>query len=217
MESNDLSTHVWRGKAASVARAVVPTGFRELDLFLPGGGWPVGAITEVFIARYGIGELSLLMPAMVALTSSERARKWVAWIAPPFVPYAPALRQRGVDIDRLLMIHPTTDHKDRCWAIEQVVRSGSSAGVVAWIETVEDVALRRLQLAAEFKECWLVLFRPERACLRRSPAALRLKLTHSDAAMRLEVIKCRGGRPGVVDITPLARCSSGFGAESAAE
>jgi hypothetical protein len=217
VESNDFGMRVWRGKAASVARAVVPTGFRELDLFLPGGGWPVGAITEVFIARYGVGELSLLMPAMATLTGPEQARKWVTWIAPPFVPYAPALRQHGVDIDRLLMVHPTAGHKDRCWAVEQVVRSGSSAGVVAWVTTVEDVALRRLQLAAELQECWLVLFRPESACLRRSPAALRLKLTHGGAAMRLEIIKCRGGRPGVIDIASLERRSSEFKSESAVE
>jgi len=217
VESDDLGTRVWRGKAASVARAVVPTGFSELDRFLPGGGWPVGAITEVILGRYGIGELSLLMPAMAALTSPERARKWVAWIAPPFVPYAPALRQHGVDIDRLLMIHPTPGRQDRCWAVEQVVRSGSSAGVLAWLGAAENVALRRLQLAAESTECWLVLFRPESASLERSPAALRFKLTKSAAATRLDVIKCRGGRPGVIDVASLDRRSSDLKAEPAVE
>lgn len=205
MEPDDLSARVWRGRAASVARAVVPTGFSELDRFLPGGGWPVGALTEVFLARYGIGELSLLMPAMAALTSAEGAPKWIAWVAPPFVPYAPALRQHGVDIDRLLMIHPTPSRRERCWAVEQVVRSGSSAGVLAWLAAVESVALRRLQLAAELAECWLVLFRPESASLERSPAALRFRLTRSDAMARLEIIKCRGGRPGVIEALSLDR------------
>jgi protein ImuA len=208
VEPDDLSTRVWRGRAASVAQAVVPTGFSELDRFLPGGGWPVGALTEVFLARYGIGELSLLMPAMAALTSPERARKWVAWVAPPFVPYAPALRQHGVDIERLLMIHPTPSRHERCWAVEQVVRSGSSVGVLAWLAAIESVALRRLQLAAELAECWLVLFRPESASAERSPAALRLRLTRSAAMVRLDVIKCRGGRPGVIDGLSLDRRSA---------
>lgn len=205
MESEDLSARVWRGKAASVARAVISTGFGELDRFLPGGGWPIGALTEVFLARYGIGELSLLMPAMAALTSPERARKWVAWVAPPFVPYAPALQQHGVDIDRLLMVRPAPGRQDRCWAVEQVVRSGASSGVLAWLAAVESVALRRLQLAAELAECWLVLFRPESASLERSPAALRLRLTRSAAMVRLDVIKCRGGRPGVIEVPSLDR------------
>lgn len=207
MEWNDWQTRVWRGKAASIARAAVPTGFRELDSRLPGGGWPLGAITEVFVSGYGIGELGLLMPALAALTKPDptRPKKWVAWIAPPFVPYAPALKQRGVEIDRLLMIHPTSGNKNRLWAIEQVVRSGSSSGVLAWIVTVDDVALRRLQLAAEDQECWVLLFRPASAIQQRSPAALRIRLSRAvDSATRVEIIKCRGGQPSSVDIESVA-------------
>ena len=44
--------------------------------------------------------------------------------APPFVPYAPALQQHGVNIDRLLMIHPTSGMKNRLWAIEQPCARG---------------------------------------------------------------------------------------------
>ena len=135
MEWNDWHARVWRGKVATAARAVIPTGYRELDRALPGGGWPLGAITEILVDGYGIGELGLLMPALEALTKEDPARpkKWVSWIAPPFVPYAPALQQHGVNIDRLLMIHPTSGNKNRLWAIEQAVRSGASAGVLAWV------------------------------------------------------------------------------------
>jgi protein ImuA len=156
VEWNDPQARVWRGNVAAFTRAVVPTGFDELDRSLPGGGWPLGAVTEIFVEGYGIGELGLLMPALAALTQESPAtpKKWIAWVAPPFVPYAPALQQHGVNIDRLLMIHPTAGNKSRLWAIEQAVRSGSSAVVLAWIATdagrdVEDVILRRLQLAAE--------------------------------------------------------------------
>ena len=202
MEWNDWHARVWRGKLATVARAVIPTGFPELDRVLPGGGWPLGAITEILVDGYGIGELGLLMPALTALTKEDPAKpkKWVAWIAPPFIPYAPALQQRGVNIDRLLMIHPTSGGKSRLWAIEQAVRSGSSAGVLAWVAAADDVILRRLQLAAEEQGCWVLLFRPTSARRERSPAALRIHLSHSDAATRVEIDKCRGGWPGVVDL-----------------
>jgi hypothetical protein len=216
VESNEWQARVWRGKGASIARAVIPTGFRELDGYLPGGGWPLGAITEVFVDSYGIGELKLLMPALAALTKVDSARppKWVAWIAPPFVPYAPALQQHGVNIDRLLMIHPTAGNKSRLWAIEQVVRSGSSAGVLAWVAAAEDVMLRRLQLAAEDQGCWVLLFRPGSARQRRSPAALRILLSQVSAqastATRVQIFKCRGGRPGVVDVSGLELDADGF-------
>jgi cell division inhibitor SulA/protein ImuA len=199
---SELNTRVWRGRGTTAARAVISTGFQQLDDYLPGGGWPKGAITEVFVDGYGIGELALLMPALTTLTRADPAtpKKWVAWIAPPFVPYAPALQQRGVNIDRLLMIHPAPDPKSCLWAIEQVVRSGSSAGVLAWISAADDVILRRLQLAAEDQACWTLLFRPQNAGQQRSPAALRIKLSQHAARTRVEIIKCRGGRPGVVDI-----------------
>jgi cell division inhibitor SulA/protein ImuA len=208
VECKDWQTRIWRGRGAAVARAVIPTGFSELDKHLPGGGWPLGAITELFVDGYGIGELGLLMPALAALTKADPVKppKWVAWIAPPFVPYAPALQQRGLNLDRLLMIHPTSGHKSRLWAIEQVVRSGSSVGVLAWVATAEDVILRRLQLAAEDQGCWVLLFRPASASQQRSPAALRIRLSQAAAATRLQIFKCRGGRPGVVDIASLGNC-----------
>jgi protein ImuA len=207
VEWNDWHARIWRGNAATVARAVIPTGFHELDRALPGGGWPLGAITEIFVADYGIGELALLMPALAALTKEDptKPKKWVAWIAPPFVPYAPALQQHGVNIDRLLMIHPTLGGKSRLWAIEQAVRSGSSAGVFGWVAAVEDVMLRRLQLAAEEQGCWLLLFRPANTRFERSPAALRILLSKVQSQTRVEIVKCRGGRPGVVDVAGFAR------------
>ena len=213
MELNDWHARVWRGKVATVARAVIPTGFRELDQALPGGGWPLGALTEILVDGYGIGELGLLMPALEALTKDDPARpkKWVAWVAPPFVPYAPALQQRGVNIDRLLMFHPTSEGRDargraiasgksRLWAIEQAIRSGSSAGVLAWVAAADDVILRRLQLAAEEQGCWVLLFRPASTRLQRSPAALRIHLSQA----RVEIVKCWGGRPGVVEVAGFA-------------
>ncbi len=99
LDSDELRGRIWRGKGARSARVALPTGFAALDRYLPGGGWPLGPLIEVFVERYGVGELSLLMPALAALTggrgSRAPTRKWVAWIAPPFVPYAPALQQRG--------------------------------------------------------------------------------------------------------------------------
>lgn len=202
MEFDELSRHVWRGAGTQAGRRATSTGFTALDERLPGGGWPQGALTEILVGRYGIGELSLLIPALATLTRSVpgEAKKWIAWVAPPFIPYAPALEQRGVDVERLLMIHPSKSGKSRLWAVEQIVRSGSSSGVLAWVPAVDDVELRRLQLAAEGQDCWTVLFRPVDALRNRSPAALRIRLARHAEVVRVEIIKCRGGRPGTVAI-----------------
>jgi cell division inhibitor SulA/protein ImuA len=143
------------------------------------------------------------MPALRELTQRKSAadRKWVIFIAPPFIPYAPALAQRGIDIERLLLVHPTVGSKNCLWAVEQAVRSGSGAAVLAWLQTADGIALRRLQLASEQQRCWTVLFRPMSALSDRSPAALRIRLFIEDAVTKLQILKSRGGRPAIVNLS----------------
>src|SRR5438477_6932724 len=137
---------IWRGQALSRAGApTLPCGFPELDAELPGGGWPAGALTEIFPAHEGIGELRLLGPALAALT---RARACVAWIAPPYSPYAPALAAAGIDPARLIIVRAASA-KDALWAAEQALRSNACGAVLAWPQRIKYVELRRLQIAAE--------------------------------------------------------------------
>ena len=42
------------------------TGWSALDRLLPGGGYPIGAVTELLSAAAGIGELSLLLHGLSA-------------------------------------------------------------------------------------------------------------------------------------------------------
>ena len=202
MRLEDLSSHVWRGKTTYSAHPVIPTGFPSLDRHLPGGGWPQRSVTEIFLDHYGIGELSLLIPALKSLTQQDDSieKKWVVWVAPPFIPYAPALKQHGIQIDRLLFIDPSVKGESCLWAVEQAARSGSSAAVLAWVPAANGVVLRRLQLAAEKQNCWTVLFRPIGALQNRSPAALRIRLSHENSLVRVQILKSRGGRPAVVDL-----------------
>ena len=80
---------IWRGRSAARLETL-PSGFAALDEALPGGGWPRSGLIEILIARFGSGELSLLLPALAALTRSASAR-WCVWVAPPLMPFAPAL------------------------------------------------------------------------------------------------------------------------------
>jgi len=197
------SPHVWRGFTKQSTGDVHATGFEDLDAHLPGGGWPTGALTEIILERHGIGELSLLMPAMARLCEqgfSEAARGWIFWISPPFIPYAPALSRHGIDLDRLLLVHASAMQYGSLWAMEQALRAKSCAAVLAWAQAADQTALQRLQLAAEEARCWTVLFRPDAALKQRSPAALRLRLTRDAVVTRVEILKCRGARPAVVQI-----------------
>ena len=180
---------LWRGVAASPAVSGIPTGFAELDALFPGGGWPKGALTEILIPREGIGALTLVLPTLARLSQEQR---WLAWVAPPYLPYAPALAAAGIDLSRVLLVHPRSN-ADGLWAVEQTLRSNTCGAVLAWLETGDMQSLRRLQLAAEAGQCWGLLFRPERLHTQASPAALRIKLEPAAEGLAVHILKRRGG------------------------
>jgi hypothetical protein len=193
---------IWRGdQLAQAGVAALPTGFAELDSELPGGGWPRGALTEILLEREGIGELRLLLPAL-ARASQESA--WQAWVAPPHLPYAPALSGAGVRLKQLLVAEPSSD-ADAWWAAEQALRSGACSAVLAWLKAPDERRMRRLQLGAETGRAWGVLFRSARAAEERSPAALRLRLEATVDGLAVHILKRRGGhlaRPVLLDLHP---------------
>ena len=186
---------VWLGRAPQLAPPAVPTGFQALDSELPGGGWPAGAITELLSEPQGIGELGLVLPALAALTW---AGKRVIWIAPPHLPYAPALAQAGINLAQLAVVR-APGRRDALWAAEQALRAGCCHALLGWFRQVSYDDLRRLAVAAEGSAAWIALFRPREAATQSSPACLRLALEPAgDAlspagdALSLQILKRRG-------------------------
>src|SRR5688500_3872662 len=96
---------------AATAPVIESSGVKELDAVLPNGGWPVGTIIELMPFVAGIGEFKLLMPTLARLTQSERH---IAFISAPYVPFAPALTQHGIQLERLLVINASTQ-EDTLW------------------------------------------------------------------------------------------------------
>jgi cell division inhibitor SulA/protein ImuA len=181
---------LWRGEPGRGARDVLPTGFDALGCLLPGGGWPLGVLTELLLSREGAGELQLLMPGLARLTREGRQ---IVWIDPPHLPYAPALTALGIRLSRMLLVR-SASVSDRLWAVEQALGAGACGAVLTWLGECEDRKLRRLQLAAERGGAWGILFRPAQFAGRPSPAALRLKLEPAPGGLAVQSLKGRGGR-----------------------
>jgi hypothetical protein len=179
---------IWRRCALRTNAAdALPTGFEALDAALPGGGWPCGTLSEILIDEDGIGECSLLLPALAALTA---ARRRVALVAPPYIPYAPALAAAGVDLAQL--VHIDASAVDTHWTAEQCLRAGCCGAVLNWLPRTDYRQLRRLQLAAETGGSIGFVFRPLAAARETSPAALRLKVVADAHGPRIDILKCRG-------------------------
>jgi hypothetical protein len=188
---------VWRaGKIGVANAAVIPTGFSDLDQQLPGGGWPAQGLIEFLIDRPGIGELGVLLPALVALQQLS-LESWLMLVSPPHEPYAPALEARGVDLKRLLV----TRTPEILWTMEQALRSMVCRAVIAWVGDTQPLRvqwLRRLQLAATQSGSLAVLCRPRRHARESSPAVLRLELEPASTGLTVRVLKSRGGPLGSV-------------------
>lgn len=170
------------------------TGYAQLDTALPGGGFPIGAVTEVMPQVDGIGELRVVMPALASIMRTER---YVAFIEPPFLLYPPALVQQGLLLERLVIVHNQSLSMS-LWASEQLLRCSAFGAVLLWTKSIHDKELRRLQLAAEAGSNLAILYRPVSAANTSSPAALRLRLSADDAGLLIEIKKCRGGHAGQI-------------------
>ena len=196
---------LWRGRDQAGRTAGLASGYPELDRHLPGGGWPRESLTEILTEHYGIGELRLLMPALARLSTETSSQDftepgWIAWVAPPFQPYPPALQQCGIDLSRMLIVRPR-EIGEILWSAEQALSSGTCAAVLLWPSMLDDQASRRLQLAAEKGHSWAIAFRPLTARRQPSAAALRLELhpEAGDRGARVHILKSRGGRPTVLN------------------
>jgi protein ImuA len=184
---------------------VLPTGHAALDVALPGGGWPVGGLSELLQAPGVHAEWGLLAPALGRLAAKSPARasgrSAVVLIGAPFVPFGPALAARTCAPGALLQVR-VDGLNDRLWAAEQALRCADVPAVLLWLGAVPAAALRRLQTLAQEHGRLLFVCRPPVARQEASPAPLRLLLDWSSPvatdsggrppALRVEVFKRRG-------------------------
>ena len=193
---------LWRGHSKAHAAPGLTSGYEALDRHLPGSGWPQCSLTEILVEHYGIGELRLLMPALAQLSAEDNNAGvtepgWIAWVAPPFQPYPPALQQWGINLARMLIVRPKND-SEMLWSAEQALSSGTCAAVLLWPDVLDDQASRRLQLAAEKGASWAIVFRSPASRTEPSAAALRIELQSDASGTRVSILKSRGGRPVVL-------------------
>lgn len=205
--ASDLSIPVpgvWHADALGAsAQRVLPSGHAALDAQLPGGGWPVGALSEVLQPLAGLHEWQLVLPALVQATARQSGA--AVLVAPPCEPFGPALQSQGLPAERVCVVHADSPMV-ALWATEQALRCQGVLAVMAWLPQAQPAALRRLQLAAAQQQQLLWVFRPVDApgpasqVSQASPAQLRLQVQGlalpGDAAaapgMQVRILKRRG-------------------------
>ena len=188
---SQIRKDIWRGTSGFTNTLSLPTGYPQLDQCLPGGGWPLGALTEILVENTAETPLWLITPALVALDHEQR---WQAWVAPTGIPYAPALANAGINLSKMLLIHPPA-RNDLLWTIEQSLGSSICSAVLSWPQRLRGTASRRLQLAAERGRSWGLCFCSCSHAQYQTMAALRLLFRPNRRGAEVTILKCRGGRP----------------------
>lgn len=172
------------------------TGHARLDAELPGGGWPLGAMTELLQPMADGAVWSLLLPALAA--HWQASGETVVLVRPPHEPFIPALSAAGLPAQAVLWVRAETATA-ALWAAEQALRCADVGSVVTWLPGARTADLRRLQGAAARRAgSLLFVLRPEGAAASASPArlraAVRVARAREGAASRLQIniLKRRG-------------------------
>lgn len=211
-EPSALHPALWRargGAGGPAGAGTLPSGFAMLDAELPGGGWPVRALTELLLPAPGIGEIRLLAPLLATLAQAGRS---VMLFDPPAEANAVALAELGWSPGQCIVVRshrvaaapakkprwPAVPGTELCWALEQALRSGQVGAVLAWPgAAARPEVLRRLQLAAQAHEGPAFLLRGLAAQAQPSPAPLRVVLQPAGGdELALQIVKRRGPAMG---------------------
>jgi len=124
---------------------VLSTGASALDALLPRGGLRRGSLAEWLEAGVSGGAQTL---ALLAAREACREGKSLVVVDRQRRFYPPAAAAWGIDLSRLIVIHPAHD-ADELWACDQALRCRGIAAVWARREQLDPRDFRRLQLAAE--------------------------------------------------------------------
>ncbi len=146
-----LHPGLWRASQIGGAPGrVTASGFDTLDAELPGGGWPHGVLTELLLARPGVGELRLLAPALAAvaplcgaagappaaLASGRHALsdpgRCVMLFDPPASLSAWALLQCGLDSRHWLVVQARAGQGPAPWPVPLSAPRPADAGRPPW-------------------------------------------------------------------------------------
>ncbi|HXR75743.1 MAG TPA: hypothetical protein VN737_07200 [Bryobacteraceae bacterium] len=170
-----------------------------VDRWMPHGGLPVGCIHEVKGASVASAlAFSSILSARIA---GEQGN--IVYIAPDRSLHPLGLLPYGVRLDRLLLVSARRS-QDIAWATMEALRCSQVSAVMAILDSADLTSSRRLQLAAESSGATGFLLGPVTSAPIAAPITRWKVSSHvgkpgqrfDEPAWALDLLYCRGGRPG---------------------
>jgi hypothetical protein len=168
-------------------KALAPEGYAFAQLE---EGLPKGALIEIS-GNAGGGKTEVVL-RFLAQNPSVR----VAWVEEEFSIYPSAFPQNSVGLERVLFVDSPPG--ETLWTVHQILRS-QVFGVVILKKSqfsMDEMALRRLQLAAEKSQITVILLTDQPARKGTWPISVQLQASRSieNRSLTLNVLKYRGQR-----------------------
>lgn len=138
----------------------LPFGVAPLDHLLSGNGLDSAGLHEVAgaSASWSDDAAATLFAAGIAARFAAAPGVSALWALTRFDLYAPGLEQAGLGPERVLYAQGRND-KELLALCEDALRDGSLACVVAEVKAADQIATRRLQLAASEGKTPMLLYR----------------------------------------------------------
>ena len=162
-----------------------------IDSWLPHGGLPAGCVHEIK------GSSLATAIALASLLSARIPQKGaILYVAPDHSFYPLGLLPYGVKLEQ--WIHVSARHsKDLAWAVLEALRCSQVSAVLAVMEATDLTFCRRLQLSAESSGATgFLLGNANSAAAASAITRWRISSVNGEACWALELLYCRGGRPG---------------------
>jgi protein ImuA len=168
-----------------------------IDAALPWGGLARAGLHE--ITGPDIGAVTAFAALILARTENT-----VLWIGPEPNAWPPGLARFGLRPEHLVFVHAGSA-QDGLWAMEESLRCPGIGGALLELREIDLTAARRLQLAAESGGPIGLLLRGDAETGQASPALTRWRVSPiagtgaahdlGDPGWRLDLLRCRGGKP----------------------
>jgi protein ImuA len=178
-------------------RASIPLGITAFDHFLPENGLPAGSLVELLSAADGAGAWTL---GFLLAKNAAGEHKALVIVDTAKCFYPPAAAKLGTDLQRAIVIRPTSQ-RDAYAAASLSLGCAAVGAVLFRCDHLSALDFRRLQLVAEAGGGMGVLLRGSQALRTPSSAALRLLVSPVPSAnlfpqLRVDVVRCRRGIDG---------------------
>ncbi len=195
-----------QGFRQSTAGTAVNVGWGRIDNAFPNGTFPSGAVHEFLCSGSENGAASggFIAGLIAALMQNRGACVWISCSRTMF---PPALKNFGIDPDRVIFVD-LQNERDVLWAMEEALKCGALSAVVGELQEISFSTSRRLQLAVEQSRVTGFIFRQNPRNLNTTACVSRWRITSLPSETEdglpglgfprwnVELLKVRNGRPG---------------------